>query len=186
MSEVWKDIPGYEGLYQASTLGRIRTAEGKTTSSKRFKQRRWKSRVMKGRGENKITGYRVGLWKDGEHKDYLVCRLVALTFLGEPQEGYTVNHIDGDRHNNKIENLEWLSLGDNIRHGFDTGLYNAMCKPVNLIGPDGCFEFRSCAEASRFLSRNESYVSRALNNQPKDNDVICFDQEGKVYIVQRR
>ena len=83
-NEVWKDIPDYEGLYEASSFGRIRTKEGKTTFTQKRGIRHWKSRIMKGRGNNYSTGSRVGLWKNGKVKDWLVARLVAITFLGKP------------------------------------------------------------------------------------------------------
>ena len=157
--ESWKDIPQYEGLYQASSEGRIRTVEGKTTSNSRYAHRVWKSRILKGRGDNHTTGKRVSLWKDGKRKDFLVARLVALTFLGTPPDGYTVNHIDGNRMNNDIRNLEWLSLADNIRHGFATGLYAKTQKRVLLINGRLELSFPSTREASRFLGRYENYVS---------------------------
>lgn len=157
--EEWKDIPGYEGLYQASSEGQIRSTEGKTTSNARYSKRVWKSRVLKGRGDNRATGKRVSLWKDGKEKDFLVARLVATTFLGDPPDGYTVNHIDGNRMNNAVCNLEWLTLADNIRHGFDTGLYAKSQKIVRLSDGNKILVFPSMSGASRFLGRNERYVS---------------------------
>lgn len=124
--EEWKDIPGYEGLYQASTLGRIRTCEGKVTKSARFQHRVWKQRIMKPKcTKNKRGRYdcRVDLWKDGSHRTLLVSRLVAITWCNGYREGMTVNHKNGNPLDNSIENLEWLSHGDNIRHGFANGLY---------------------------------------------------------------
>lgn len=158
--ETWKDIPGYEGIYQASTFGNIRTAEGKTTSNKRYATRRWKSRVLKGKGNNPKTGLRVSLWKDGKPKDWLVARLVAITFLGNPPEGFTVNHKDGDRMNNCVDNLEWLSLADNIRHGFSSGLYPT--KKVTLTIDGKIFEFSSMAMCDEFLERGRGYTSGRL------------------------
>ena len=138
--EIWKDIPNYENTYEASSFGRIRTHKNKTTYSKRFGcMRHWKSRIMKGRGDFIKTGKRVGLWKDGKCKEWLVARLIAITFLGFPtKEANTVNHKNGNRLDNMIENLEWLSIGDNLRHAFDTGLmpykkiqlYNNDCELV--------------------------------------------------------
>ena len=124
--EEWKDIPGYEGLYQASTLGRIRTCEGKVTSNARFPHRVWKQRVLKqkvcanGKGR---ADCRVELWNGKMHRTWLVSRLVAATWCDGYRDGWTVNHINGDPLDNRSENLEWLSHGDNIRHAFANGLY---------------------------------------------------------------
>ena len=172
--EVWKDIPGYEGIYQASTFGNIRTVEGKTTFTERHGTRSWKSRVLKGRGDNRKTGKRVSLWKDGKVKDCLVARLVAMTFLGLPTDGLTVNHKDGNRLNNNIENLEWLSLADNIRHGFATGLYPT--KQVVLQRDGQSFEFISMAKCDEFLRRSKGYTSNKVKNRS-----ALFDADGNEY-----
>jgi hypothetical protein len=172
--EVWKDIPDYEGIYQASNLGRIRTADGKTTFTERHGVRRWKSRILKGRGDNYQTGKRVSLWKDGKVKDWLVARLVAITFLGDPPENYTVNHKDGNRLNNNIDNLEWLSLGDNIRHGFATGLYPT--KSVVLSRDGQTFRFASMAKCDAFLRRSSGYTSNSLSER-----YTLFDADGNKY-----
>jgi hypothetical protein len=156
--EKWKDIPGYEGIYEASTFGRIRTKDGKTTFTERHGIRLWKSRILKYRGSNKVTGNRVSLWKGGECKDWLVARLIAYTFLGIPEIKLTVNHKDGNRFNNKIENLEWLSLADNIRHGFDNGLYPMMSVSLFEKSTLNTLKFKSKSDASRFLNRNVGYI----------------------------
>lgn len=173
--EIWKDIPGYEGIYQASNYGQIRSTPGKITSNKRHGVRRWKSRTLKGRGDFAVTGRRVSLWKDGKAKDWLVARLVATAFLGEPQDGYTVNHKDGNRLNNNIDNLEWLSVGDNIRHGFDTGLYHNQ-NQVILTDGETTYQFRSMAEASRFLGRAHGYISGC-----RKNNRMATSEDGKVF-----
>ena len=122
----WKDIPGYEGLYQASINGEIRTCEGKTTSNARYGSRVWKQRILKFKTSINKKGrldFRVELWKDGKHKTFLVSRLIALTWCEGYQDGWTVNHKNGVSTDTRAENLEWLSHGDNIRHGFANGLY---------------------------------------------------------------
>ena len=161
--EIWKDIPQYEGIYQASNYGNIRTVEGKTTFTNKHGIRRWKSRVLKG-GGNEITGKKVSLWKDGKQKDFLVARLVAITFLGNPPKNYTVNHKDGNSLNNKIDNLEWLSLGDNIRHGFNTGLYRKTQKLIALKTKEKLLKFNSFADLDRYLKRRVGYTSNRINN----------------------
>lgn len=181
--ETWKDIPGYEGLYQASSLGRIRTCENKVTSNALYSTRVWKSRIMRGRGDNYSTGKRVSLWKDGKSKDYLVARLVALTFLGDPPKDYTVNHKDGNRLNNIVENLEWLSRGDNVRHAFATGLMRRVQKGITLKDcvSDAIYEFDSYSECCRFLGRNHDYVSQRIKKRQRS----MINNEGREFCVCR-
>ena len=167
MVEEWKDIPGYEGLYQASTAGRVRTCEGKTTSSARFKVRVWKQRIMK----QKITANskgrkdcRVELWKNGKHKTYLVSRLVAMTWCNGYSDQLTVNHIDGNPLNNSYLNLEWVSKTENIKHGFENGLYHKQ-KRCGLKRSDGNILFyRSQAQASRHIGRTNNYISGCIKH----------------------
>ncbi len=180
MKEIWKDIPGYEGIYQASSLGRIRSVEGKKTHSARCGERCWKSRILKGRGDNPTTGKRVSLYKDKKQKDFLVARIIATTFLGFPSEGMTVNHKDGNRMNNHIDNLEWLSLADNIRHGFETGLYHAQ-KEITISNKGNPQSFRSFSQLDNFLGRSAGYTSGKL----KKKATKLTGVSGDVYIVLR-
>lgn len=69
MIEKWKPVPGYEGIYEASNTGKIKTSEGKTTYSDFHGVRVWSSRELKGRGDNPQTGKRVGLWKNKKGVD---------------------------------------------------------------------------------------------------------------------
>lgn len=161
--EQWKKIPGYEGIYEASTEGRIRGAEGKITYSKHHGRRVWQQHVMTGRGHGD-AGYRVGLWKDGKHRDWLVARIVALTWCMGYEKGMTVNHINGNRFDNRAINLEWLTLADNIRHGFDTGLYSCQCE--TLLKANGeTFTFRSMSLAGQYIGRNSGYISGCVKRK---------------------
>ena len=168
--EEWKDIPGYKGIYQASNLGMIRTAPGKITETKRHGERHWQTRTLKTRGKQ-ASGYRASLWKDGKPKDYLVARLVAMTWVDGYQEGMTVNHKNGNRFDNRIENLEWMTLGDNIRHGFATGLYPGIKTTLRNLKTGKEITFRSTSEASRYLGYNSRYlhtkIKRAEGKEPK-------------------
>jgi len=166
-AEVWKPIPGYEGIYEASSQGRIRTAEGKTTYTERHGVRSWQQRILKQKWRNRKSSgkadARVCLWKDGEEKTFLVARLVAMSFLPAPYDKLTVNHIDGDTANNNISNLEWVTVSENNRLGFQTGLFKAVQKAVILTDSNGCDHyFASMADASRYLERNVHYVSEAI------------------------
>ena len=164
--ETWKPIPGYEGIYEASDLGRIRTSKGKKTSNARYPVRIWEQRVLKPKIQTRKNGrkdQRVNLWKDGEESTQLVARLVAMAFLPMPYDKMTVNHINGNPMDNRIENLEWCTLGDNIRHGFNTGLYNKSQKAVILTDQHGEeLKFKSMSEASKFLGKSHGYVSEAI------------------------
>ena len=175
-NEIWKDIPGFSGIYQASTLGRIRTAPGKTTSNSKCKQRVWQSRILKPKG-NKTTGYQVTLWLNGWSKTFLVARLVCATFKGE--SSLTVNHIDGNRFNNNIDNLEWLSLADNIKHGFENNLYPQ--KGCILTDENfNQYKFNSMSKASEFLGRSTGYISQLI----KSKRAYAKDINGTVYSVE--
>jgi hypothetical protein len=183
MTEIWKPIPHYEGLYEASNLGRIRTAANKVTFSVRHGVRHWKQRILKYKrcaDFNKI-GYRVTLWKNKKPKDFLVARLVCTTWHENLIDtDMTVNHIDGNRLNNNINNLEWLTLADNIRHGFKTGLYkkNQIC--VKLQDENGKeYSFNSMSEASRFLNRGNSYLSNLI----KKNKAFAKSKNGLIYKI---
>jgi hypothetical protein len=106
--EIWKDIPGYEGHYQASNTGFIRNkSKGKVFSV-----------CPHSRGYAIIV-----LAKDGKRKTHLAHRLVAKTFHPLSEFiGATVNHIDGNKLNNHYLNLEWLSQSDNQKHAYRIGL----------------------------------------------------------------
>lgn len=162
--EQWKDIPGYEGIYQASTEGRIRTGANKTTSNVRYHSRIWKQRVLKQRihpNKRGRTDARVNLWKDGKESTRLVSRLVAMTWCEGYSPELTVNHIDGNPLNNRADNLEWLSRACNIAKAFEDGLYSR-CHPIRLKGGNMIFHHNSMAEASRSLGRCDSYIHNCL------------------------
>ena len=174
-NEIWKDIPDYENLYQASNLGRIRSINGKTTFTERHGVRTWTGRIMKFKTRSSYSvGLKVSLWKNGKHKDLAIHRLVAVTFLG--CSNLTVNHIDGNRLNNNIKNLEWLSIGDNIREGFKAGLYPT--KKIVLLINNKKIKFISLSQASKFLGKTDGYISNAIkkhvNIYDKDKNIVKY------------
>lgn len=108
-NEIWKDIDGYEGLYQISDKRRIKSLDYRRTGEER---------VLKTRKNEK--GYlHVILYKDRKPKSYRVHRLVAQNFIPNPENYPEVNHIDEDKTNNAVNNLEWCdrSYNVNYRHG---------------------------------------------------------------------
>jgi hypothetical protein len=105
--EEWRDIPGYEGLYQVSNFGRVKSLR--------------KSCVLK--EQNLPNGYPYAALKvDGVQRNRLIHRLVAAAFIQNPENKQEVNHKDGNKRNNHVENLEWVTRFENIKHAFDTEL----------------------------------------------------------------
>lgn len=111
--EIWKPIPDYEEFYEASSLGRIRSKDRIRGNGIPLK-----GRVLKPNTER--CGYlQVALYRPGEkHKFLKVHRLVASAFLPNPQHKEQVNHKNGIRDDNRLENLEWCTCSENHRHAF--------------------------------------------------------------------
>ncbi len=120
--EEWKDIEGYEGLYQVSNLGRVRSLKRTIVDS-------WCTRVFKGRilkqteHNGKQPYFYVTLSKNHKNRKILVHRLVAECFIDNDHNKEQVNHIDGNPQNNNVENLEWVTNAENTQHAYNTGLY---------------------------------------------------------------
>lgn len=114
--ENWVDIPGYEGIYQVSPNGSIRSVSRIDALG-----RKWKSQIKKHHNHN--GGYlSASLCKDGVKKHHLVHRLIASSFIENPESLPVVNHIDGNKHNNSLSNLEWCSYADNNKHAHKVGM----------------------------------------------------------------
>ena len=141
--EVWRDIKGFEGMYEVSTSGKVRSKERVVVlKDKKGKDRPciFKSKVLKPckrkdrSHPTALPRLQVVLSKKGKTKSYNVHTLVAETFLENPFGFETINHKDGNPQNNNIENLEWMPRAENIRHAFENNLIHTM-KPVAMIEP---------------------------------------------------
>lgn len=169
--EIWKDVVGYESIYEVSNYGRVRTHKNKKSWSNRHDcWRYWKQRVLK---EKNPSGrdVRVSLWKDGKHKDFLVHRLVAFAFITEVENKASINHKDGNPRNNHVDNLEWCNHLENNTHAFENGLINTS-KEVTLKNKENgeSHKFRSMSKASSFLGKNNGYISAILKNGKNETD----------------
>lgn len=152
MEEVWKDIYGYEGLYQVSNLGNI----------KRF----YKADERISNGSSGL--YRtVTLTKNGIKKQFAVHRLVATHFIPNPcpKELTEVNHKDGNKQNNSVENLEWVTTHDNVLHActeLGRGSYGKKARPVNMFDLETkqlLKTFNSVSDASREFENTHARIS---------------------------
>jgi len=158
----WRDIPGYEGIYEASDTGQIRSKDGKVTHSVKHGRRVWKGRVLKQK-IGKDNSCRVSLYKNKKEKTWLVHRLVAITFIPKPDGKDYINHIDGSRLNNTVTNLEWCDHKENNNHAFDTGLIKT-AKKVILVHKETHepIYFRSMSRASAFLGYRDTYLANQI------------------------
>ena len=109
--EIWKDIGGYAGLYQVSNLGRVKSLPKARSSRVNFLKHRVDS------------GYaRVSLSVNGKARNHSVHRLIAIEFIKNIDNLPVVNHIDGNKLNNSISNLEWVTSSENSLHAYRIGL----------------------------------------------------------------
>lgn len=115
MVEQWKSIPLYIGLYSVSNKGRIWIHEYRRSDGRLYPSKIMKPFVNSG-------GYLlVALWKNKKRKRFLIHRLVGVCFVKGGHIGDTINHKNGQRHDNRAENLEWCSMSYNVKDGFNRG-----------------------------------------------------------------
>lgn len=130
MKEIWKDLPNFEELYEISNLGNVRRKE---RTLKAFNRYRICSKKLKGQDLKKreLRGYySVGLWKDGKMHNKTIHRLVAKAFIPNPNNLPVVNHIDGNKKNNRVDNLEWCTYSHNAKEAYRLNLINMSQKHI--------------------------------------------------------
>jgi hypothetical protein len=162
MEEIWKFIPEYEGYYQVSNLGNFKSVD------RIIKYKQNGTRLYHGKylltETTKDNYQRITLMKDSIKKRYMAHRLVAITFIVNTENKPFINHIDGNKSNNIVSNLEWCTESENIRHADRTGLRN-MLKNSNPSNSKKiqCIEtgkiFNSCNKALCWLGNDNKYIS---------------------------
>lgn len=146
MTEIWKDVPGYEGIYHVSNLGRVRRT---------FKNGR--SNILRGKKDK--DGYIEVILSNGKKKYVRLHRLVAEVFVPNPENKPQVNHKDRTKHNNVESNLEWATASENTVHAFVTGR-NVHKRPIVQYtkNMEIVALWDSIAEASKTLNINNNNI----------------------------
>jgi hypothetical protein len=171
--EIWKDIIGYEGIYQISTLGNVKSLGNQFTKKEKMLKQK-----LDRNGYNSIS-----LCKNGDAKHFLIHRLVAISFLYKKENKDYVNHLDGVKTNNNINNLEWVTASENQKHAFANGLnkisenaFKAMkavvCKRV-LNNSNGVI-YESITLASKENNIKYSSLYRMLNGKSNNNTSLVY------------
>lgn len=167
MNEVaWKPIPEYEGLYEVSSMGEVRGLR--------------KGQIL---SPSKSRGYRqVGLVKDGAVKYMTVHRLVALAFIGPRPPGYEINHINFDRADNRVENLEYVTRKENIQHSAVNGRMDTITpetkeEVIRLLSGEKKMSFRRVARQVGISQPSvgrlvHDLVARAELGEQADIDIV--------------
>ena len=157
--EEWRPVVGYEGLYEVSNMGRVKSLE-RTVWDNRGCYRTVHERILKPRKDR--SGYlQVNLSKDGKVKWCTVHRLVAIAFLDNADNLPEVNHKDEDKTNNCVENLEWCSRSYNMEYSYGKSVL-AIHKINGLI-----LEFTSIHEAERQLGIANQSICACLKGKTK-------------------
>ena len=162
---VWKPVVGYEGLYEVSENGEVRNVKTQKVLSPR----------------NSTSYSMLALFNNGKRKDLKVHRLVAKSFLPNPQNKPQVNHKDGNKLNNHFENLEWCTNSENQKHAYKTGLRKvtdyqkeivkiavskAHSKPV--IDMQTGIKYSSLTEGCNKVNMNPSTANKQIHRKTKN------------------
>ena len=163
MQEIWKDIKNYEGLYQVSNLGNVRSLNRIRKNGKKENQfYLQKGKILKPAVQS--IGYKfVVLCKNGESKGYRVHRLVAETFIENPNNYNCINHKDENRLNNCVDNLEWCTIAYNNTYGTKQGRHSEAMKKkvgrkINQYDLEGNFikQWESIIDAEKCLNKKRA------------------------------
>lgn len=161
--EIWKDIKNYENWYQVSNYGRIRSIDRLVNTSIKHNEYCLKKGKLLKLNEKRNGYLTVDLTKNSNKKTISVHRLVAETFIPNIENKEQVNHINANKKDNRVENLEWVTAEENRNHAKENNLYiskrkqKVRCKQTNMI-------FESSYEAGEWVNKTKFKYSKNTKN----------------------
>lgn len=165
MEEIWKDIKDYEGYYKISSYGRIKSLNRIVRNQNNSYIRNGKILAL---NKNKNNYYSVCLSKLGTKNQVYIHRLVAETFLKNPNNYKYVNHIDFNSYNNNIDNLEWCTQDYNVNYSYNSGRMFSPPPQIQkqIIRNDG-IKYSSLQKAAEDINVNPSMICNQLKGRQK-------------------
>ena len=177
MNEVWKDIKGYEGMYQCSSLGNIRSLD-RIVICKNGRIDHKIGTTMKLR-QNKNGYMQIGLTKHNVRKMTYVHRLIAETFIENPDNKSQINHKDGDKLNNSVENLEWVTASENLKHSYENlnrTINSGKHRKIKGYDEDGelIFMCPSLEKCAKWIGLSPTQTRRLIENQKRTKEGVLL------------
>lgn len=174
MGEIWKDVVNFEGVYKVNNSGKIYSIPRKGTKGGILKPAKQKNGYYFIHLKNKDKKINTG-----------VHRLVAEAFIPNPENKPTVNHKDGNKENNYVNNLEWATYEEQLKHSLELGLRKSQCniqrKAVVILPTNDKIYFENINDLTKYFNKSRSYINHYINK--KGNKFYIKD---KLVIVSNR
>lgn len=165
MQQIWKDVKGYQNVYQVSNYGRVKSLNYNRTG----KEKIIKHRIKKIKCKNRIyKSHQIGLHKDGKVKCYCVNRLVYEAFKGKITDNYQIDHINNNPQDNRLDNLQLLTKSENSKKRFkDNPNLNVGSSKRKILCLNNNTVYDSVCYASRKLNLYQSNITHVLKGKQK-------------------